>query len=318
MPERQDLDLAGRRVLVTGASGFIGDHLCRKLAATGADVHGTSRGPRADSDSLAWHRVDLGESGAVDELIDAVRPEIVFHLASHVAGARDLELVALTFHANLASTVHLLSAVTRRGGLRRFVQVGSLEEPEPLAAPSSPYAAAKMSASAYARMFHALYGTPVALARLFMVYGPAQNDLKKLIPYLILSLLEGRQPRLSSGTREVDWIYVDDVVDGLIQAATHEDRRGVEDSMSVDLGSGRLVSIRDVVRQLYGLLAPGVEPPFGSLGDRPMEQVRRARVDETEELLGWRPETSLEDGLRATVDWYRRELEAGRIETAAD
>lgn len=303
-------DLAGRRTLVTGASGFIGAHLCRKLRALGAEVHATSRQPQPSGD-LAWHRIDLADAAAVDELVAAARPEIVFHLASHVAGARDLELVAPTFAANLASTVHLLGAVARRG-CRRFVQVGSLEEPEPgepLAVPSSPYAAAKMAASGYARMFHALYGTPVVSARLFMVYGPAQKDLRKLIPYLILSLLRGREPKLSSGVREVDWVYVGDVVDGLILAAARDGLGG----RRVDLGSGRLVTIRALVGELYRQLAPGSEPPFGSLEDRAMEQVRRARMDETEELLGWRPTTTLEAGLAATVDWYRRELEAGRL-----
>ena len=172
--------------------------------------------------------LDLADGAAVGELIDKVRPDVVFHLASHVAGAREVELVAPTFDANLASTVHLLTAVTRHG-CRRFIQVGSLEEPEPgeaVAVPSSPYAAAKMAASAYARMFHGLYGTPVVLARLFMVYGPAQKDLRKLIPYLVLSLLRGREPKLSSGSREVDWIYVDDVVDGLILAAECDGNEG--------------------------------------------------------------------------------------------
>ncbi|MCP3959948.1 MAG: NAD(P)-dependent oxidoreductase [bacterium] len=314
MPETQDLDLAERRVLVTGASGFIGAHLCRALASAGVRLHATSRHSRPGSEALTWHRIDLGDAGEVDKLVGAVRPEIVFHLASYVAGARSVELVPLTFHANLASTVHLLTALTQQGGLRRFVQVGSLEEPEPgepLAVPSSPYAAAKMSASGYARMFHALYDTPVVLARLFMVYGPAQNDLKKLIPYLILSLLEGRPPKLSSGTREVDWIYVDDVVDGLMRAAARNSLGG----RRVDLGSGRLVTIRGVVEELYRQLAPGEAAPFGSLEDRPMEQVRRARMADTEALLGWRPGTSLEDGLRATIAWYRQELEAGRLDT---
>ncbi len=315
MPDDQAIDLSGRKVLVTGASGFIGAHLCTRLVADGASVHGTSRHQQRQRDSLTWHRLDLADETAVAELVEATRPEIVFHLASRVAGGRDLELVPPTFQANLASTVHLLTAATRQG-CRRFVQVGSLEEPEPgeaMPVPSSPYAAAKMAASGYARMFHALYGTPVVLARLFMVYGPAQKDLHKLIPYVILSLLDGREPKLGSGVREVDWIYVGDVVDGLIRAAARDGNEG----RRVDLGSGRLVTIRGVVEELYRQLAPGAEPPFGSLEDRPMEQVRRARADETEQLLGWRPETSLQPGLAATVDWYRRELEAGRLEVDA-
>ncbi len=311
MPGDASIDLAGRQVLVTGASGFIGAHLCRKLEQVGADVHATSRSRQSGSDGLTWHQLDLADAGEVGDLVDKVRPEIVYHLASHVAGARDVELVAPTFEANLASTVHLLTAVQRHG-CRRFVQVGSLEEPEPgepLAVPSSPYAAAKMAASAYARMFHALYGTPVVLARLFMVYGPAQKDLRKLIPYLILELLRGRQPKLSSGGREVDWIYVEDVVDGLILAAERDGNEG----RRVDLGSGRLVTIRRVVETLYRRLAPGELPPFGSLPDRAMEQVRSARSAESYDRLGWRPRTSLEVGLAATADWYRQELEAGRL-----
>ncbi|MCP4659384.1 MAG: NAD(P)-dependent oxidoreductase [bacterium] len=303
-------DLSGRTVLVTGASGFIGSHLCRQLAAAGADVHATSRQARSGS-GLHWHRLDVADRHAVDELITTTRPEVIFHLASYVAGSRDQEAVLLTFDANLAGTIYLLDAASRVG-CRRFIQVGSLEEPavgEPVATPASPYAAAKAAASGYCRMFHALYGTPVVLARLFMVYGPAQQDLKKLIPYVILSLLRGRELKLSSGTRPVDWVYVEDVVDGLLRAARVEGLEGKR----VDLGSGTLVPIRTVVEKLYRLLAPAGEPPFGTLPERPMEQVRAAQVEESEALLGWRPGTSLDQGLLATAHWYRRELEAGRL-----
>ncbi len=311
MPGNSTIDLSGRQVLVTGAGGFIGAHLCRKLVSVGARVHATSREEQPGGGDLSWHRLDLADRAATGKLVEEVSPEIVFHLASHVAGAREVELVAPTFDANLASTVHLLTAV-KHHGCRRFIQVGSLEEPglgEPLAVPSSPYAAAKMAASAYARMFHALYGTPVVLARLFMVYGPAQKDLRKLVPYLVLSLLRGRRPKLSSGNREVDWIYVDDVVDGLILAAERDGNEG----QRVDLGSGKLVPLRKVVETLYRLLAPGLHPPFGTLPDRAMEQVRQARPAESYERLGWRPKIALEVGLAATADWYRRQLEAGRL-----
>lgn len=306
-------------VLVTGGSGFIGRHLCRRLRELGADVHATSRQPNigqgvssgVGSDDWRWHQVDVADGEAVGRLMDTVQPRVVYHLASHVVGARDRELVKSTFDANLASTVHLLDAAARLG-CDRFVQVGSLEEPdldEPLAAPSSPYAAAKAAASSYGRMFHQLYETPVVLARLFMVYGPAQMALKKLVPYVILSLLRGATPQLSSGTRPVDWIFVDDVVEGLVRISQVSGLAG----QRVDLGSGQLHTIQQVVQTLYGLFDRSDVPTFGGLADRPMEQVRKAQTGLTARQLGWSPSISLEDGLRRTIDWYRDELTAGRL-----
>ena len=304
-------ETGGERVLVTGASGFIGGHLARRLVDAGNSVHATSRTPRGSEEGIDWHALDLGDGGEVSRLVREVRPHRIFHLASHVAGARDRSLVLPTFHANLASTVYLLEAAAEVG-CERFVQVGSLEEPDgdgPVEPPSSPYAAAKAAASAYGRMFHQLYDTPVVLARLFMVYGPAQPDVRKLIPYLVLCLLRGEEPKLSSGLRPVDWIYVHDVVEGLVRCGTAEGLAG----RRVDLGSGELVTIRDVVKTLYRQLAPFSEPPWGTLPDRPFEQVRKADIEQTEALLGWTPRFGLEEGLAATADWYGRELAAGRL-----
>ncbi|HVS01463.1 MAG TPA: NAD-dependent epimerase/dehydratase family protein, partial [Thermoanaerobaculia bacterium] len=247
----------------------------------------------------------------VRRLVADAAPDLVINLASLVTGGRERELVLPTFHANLASAVYLLDAATDLG-CHRFLQVGSLEEPEPgepMTTPASPYAAAKWAASAYARMFHQLYQAPVVLLRLFMVYGPGQRDLGKLAPYVTLSLLRGEEPRLSSGKRPVDWVYVDDVVEGLLRAARVP---GIE-GQQLDLGSGKLVPVRTVVEQIYSLLAPAREPRFGTLADRPMEQVRVARATEAEEILGWRAKTPLDEGLATTVAWYRDELGAGRL-----
>jgi nucleoside-diphosphate-sugar epimerase len=219
-----------------------------------------------------------------------------------------------TFQANLASTVNLLVAV-RDAGCRRLVLAGSMEEPEPdagsLPVPASPYAAAKGAASAYARMFHALYGLPVVTARLFMVYGPGQRDLGKLVPHVATSLLRGERPRLSSGRRPVDWIYVDDVVDGLAALATAP---GIEGER-LDLGSGELVTVREVAERLAAIVradGAAAELGVGELPDRPLETVRRADVERTRELTGWRPKVSLDEGLRRTYEGYRLERVAGR------
>ena len=305
-----ELDYRGSRVLVTGASGFIGRRLCRRLRELGADVEPASRQPAPDP-SAAWHQVDLGAADQARRIVEVVRPDVVFHLASQVNEARERAVVISTFRANLASTVYLLDAAAATG-CRRFVQTGSLEEPEPgdpVSTPTSPYAAAKWSASAYGRMFHQLWGTPVVLARLFMVYGPEQRDLTKLVPHVIASLLHGQEPQLASGKRPVDWVYVDDVVEGLVRVGVVPALEGQQ----VDLGTGRLVPVRTVVERLYALLAPGREPAFGAVPDRPMEQVRVARAEESEELLGWAPVVPLDEGLMRTVEWYRAELQSGRL-----
>lgn len=299
--------LAGRKVLVTGASGFIGGHLCQRLVESGAEVHALSRYARSGAGSpLTWWEGDVAEFKTVRALFRKIQPDTVFHLASHVMGAPNLEHVLPTFRANLQSSVNLLTAAAEIG-CRRLVLTGSLAEPEPSKGeifPSAPYAAAKWASSGYARMFHALYGVPAVIARVFMVYGPAQRDLTKLIPYVILSLLQGKPPKIASGERLVDWIYVGDVVEAYIALA---ETAGIEGS-TVEIGSGKLLTIREIVNRVADLVGSGIAPSFGALPDRPMEPVRIANVAQTYERIGWKPVTTLTTGLQRTIEWYREHI----------
>ncbi len=115
------------------------------------------------------------------------------------------------------------------------------------------------------------------------------------------SLLKGEAPKLTSGERLVDWIYVDDVVGGLLLLS---ERPGVEGA-TVDLGSGSLVPVRTVVEHIVRFVGSNVAPAFGALPDRPGEQVRVADAAATYVRLGWRVRTPLEDGLRQTVAWHK-------------
>jgi UDP-glucose 4-epimerase len=297
---------AGRRVLVTGASGFIGAPLCRRLAELGSDVLATSRTRLPEGEGLEWHSCDLADFDATKALFQRARPEFVIHLASRVVGARTPKAVLPTFHSNLTSTVNVLLAA-QQAGCERTVLAGSLEEPEPgptWPVPSSPYAAAKLAANAYGRMFNALFGLPLVILRVFMVYGPAQRDESKLLPYVIKSLLNGQKPRMSSGLREVDWIYVDDVVRAFVRAAFAPGVEGV----TLDIGSGKLVTVRQVVERVFQVLRPGEPPEFGHIPDRPMEQTRVADLGATRRQIGWSPRVSLAEGLSRTIDWYRRRV----------
>lgn len=302
--------MRGVSVLVTGASGFVGARLVEELRARGARVAGVSREARPETPGAPrWLRGDLADPAAVDRLFDAARPEVVFHLASWVSGRRELGDVRPAFAANLASAVHLLVAATR-AGCRRVVLAGSMEEPDLAAgeAPGSPYAAAKAAQALYARFFRALYGTPVVTARIFMVYGPGQRDLQKVVPYSILRGLEAQPAELASGARPVDWIHVDDVARGLVALA---EAPGVEGE-TLDLGRGETVTVGAIVARIAAKL--GAPPPrLGVRPDRPLEAARVADPERTLAATGFRPAVGLDEGLDSTIAWYRAERAAGRL-----
>jgi UDP-glucose 4-epimerase len=301
--------LAGRRTLVTGATGFIGTMLLDRLREANAEVHAVSRTRESgDRDAVQWWRADLAEPEAVERLMRSIQPDSVFHLASHVSGAPTPELVMPTLRSNLLSTINVLEAA-RMAGCRRVVVAGTMVEPDIGASPpvpGSPYAAAKWASSGYARMFHALWDVPAVVLRIFMVYGPRQPDLRKIVPHVIVSLLNGEPPRISSGALNVDWIYTDDVLDALLLAAATP---GIEGA-TVDVGSGELVSIRGLVERLARLIDADVELEFGGMPDRPLEWPRTADLEHAAAVLGWRPKVPLDEGLRRSVAWYRQRLAA--------
>lgn len=304
--------LSGKKVLITGASGFLGSHLCDRLCENNVEIHAVSRTERtSDQDSLQWWHGNMEDIEVVQNLFHTIKPDVVFHLSGMVTAAAGAELVLPTFNSLLVTTVNILT-VAAKTGCDRVISIASLEEPEPgqnEATPISPYAAAKWASSAYSRMFHQLYQTPVVLVRPFMTYGPGQN-VRKIIPSVTLSLLQSEPPKLASGQRQVDWIYVDDVISGMLAAAQVPHVEGC----TFDLGSGTLVSIRSVVQQLTNLVNPQIEPSFGALPDRPVEKVRVANTAYTYEKLGWQPVISLETGLEQTVDWYRQQIAATTIQ----
>jgi UDP-glucose 4-epimerase len=288
-----------QRALITGASGFIGLHLCRALLGSGYEVHALSRSePKVSDTRLHWHKVDLTDSEATRRAFARIRADLVWHLCSYAQGERELALVLPTFRGEIETAVNVLASVTE-SGCRRLIMAGSLEESDPGDVPLSPYAAAKAASRTYARMFHQLYGLPVVMTRIFMTYGPGQSA-KKLIPHSIDCMLQGHPLKIASPSRKVDWLYVEDVVQGLLAVAAAPDLEG----KSVDLGSGEMVEICDVVCRIQRLINPSALVEFDSSPGRALEQVRCADSATTYALTGWRPTISLDAGLTRTVDSY--------------
>jgi UDP-glucose 4-epimerase len=293
------------KVLITGASGFLGGHLVERLAAAGARLHLVSRSPAPSGLPGCWYQQDLSDARGTEDLLRRIEPELIFHLTSESRGGTELDNVLPTFRNDLACAVNCLIAATRVR-CRRTIIIGSLEEPDGRShiesaarASLTPYAVAKNATRVYADLFRAAYGLPLVMVTLFMTYGPRQKPFK-VIPYTILTLLAGEQPRLSSGKRLVDWIYVDDVIDCFVAAGTAPDLEG----KTFEVGSSELVSIASAAN-LIGSLIPGSKAIlFGAEQDRGHDRV--SNIGPAAQYLGWQPRTPLRQGLEATIDWYRQ------------
>lgn len=173
--------------------------------------------------------------------------------------------------------------------------------------PCSPYAAAKAAATGYARLFHAQWDLPVTVLCIAMVYGPDQPDSPKLVPYVSQCVLDGDPPSLSSGTRPVDWVYVEDVAAALIRAATRPAATG----QVIDVGSGGTATVADVVTELADLAGYRGPLGFGDMTDRRDDVAHVADPDPAAEYLGWRADTPLREGLARTLAWHQTQQRPG-------
>ena len=296
--------IRNRRVLITGASGFVGLHLCEALLELGAEIHALSRNAGLQSlpDGITLHTVDLRNLDSVKHCLENAKPDVVYHLASLVNTRQNLNLVLPTLNNNLVGSVNLFLALAERS-FERLVVVGSSEEPAAGrlgAIANSPYAAAKEAETAYARMFHNIFSLPMVLVRPFLSYGPRQPK-EKIIPYVITSLLKGVTPEVSSGRRVCDLIFMQDLVMELILSGFKPGLVG----KAIDLGIGVGITLRDVINLISQQIEASVKPKFGAIPDRLFEVPQIANAEETYRLIGYRPLWTLNEGIKLTIDWYR-------------
>jgi nucleoside-diphosphate-sugar epimerase len=256
---------------------------------------------------------DLRDGAAVESALAQAAPQFVFHLAA--LGVTDPGIdPGLALAVNVGGALHLLEAVKKRASvqddIRRIVlagtchEYGARETVEGLD-PFNAYAASKVAAWAYGRMYWRAYDLPVITVRPFQVYGPGQLE-HTLIPAAIRKGLTGRDFSTTPGEQERDFIYVDDVVAGMVAAAAAP---GI-DGHSVDLGTGQTHSVRQVVDRIWTMARAQGRILRGDLPYRRSEVKHLvADADRTAQLTGWRAQVGLEEGLRETVRWYKESLE---------
>ncbi|HEX6387195.1 MAG TPA: GDP-mannose 4,6-dehydratase [Anaerolineae bacterium] len=291
------------RVLVTGATGFIGRSLVPQLVAGNdirvtilvretyghADIRQLSPPLAELRDRIGVVYADLRNFQLTLRAVQEAEPEGVLHLAA--AGVTDPFLgIDTALRHNLSGTINLLRACFEKTHNTRQCIVA--RTPGELSA-MNVYAASKAAAWNFCQMYARTQQWPIQGAMIFQAYGPGQPE-DTLIPSALKAALAGDDFPMTAGSQERDWIYVEDVASGLAAMLGRDLPAGT----TVDLGTGRLTSIAEVVAQIYALAGRDGRPLVGALPDRPGEAARQvADAGRTESLIGWRAAVSLREGL---------------------
>jgi len=322
-----------RQVFVTGATGFVGAQVVRHLVERGASVVCLQRDavPVDPLDLFDLRRRVTVAHGSVEDLaameriLNEYEVEAVFHLAAQALVGVANRSPMSTFETNIRGTYSLLEACRQRPSVKRIVVASSdkaygtqaqlpYREDYPLLG-LFPYDASKACTDVLARSFAHTFGLPVAVTRFANIYGPGDLNLSRIIPGTIASVLRDEPPVIrSDGTPVREFVYVDDVARGYLLLAEKVDEVRGE---AFNFGAGEPVAMLDLVTRIIRLAGKQGQLEPRVMLQRKIEHEIDAQYLSSEKVaarLGWKAEVSLDEGLRRTIDWYRKHLD--KITTA--
>lgn len=323
--------MQGRKILVTGADGFIGSHLTEILLARGAEVRALSLYNSFNtwgwldhilqSDNLEVVCGDVRDPHFCKEITKGV--ETIFHLAALIAIPYSYVAPDSYVDTNVKGTLNICQAAKENGcnriihtstsevyGTARYVPI---DEKHPLQ-PQSPYSASKIGADSMAKSFHAAFGLPVTIARPFNTYGPRQSN-RAVIPTIITQIAAGKKViSLGDVSPTRDFNYVLDTCRGMIDLALCDDAIGE----TVNIGSNFEISVGDTLNMIRELMNSDVEFVCEKQRLRPKDsEVFRLWCDNTKihSLTGFKPQYTLRQGLQKTIDWFTEPENLKRFKT---
>lgn len=332
------MDYRGLRVLVTGADGFIGSHLTERLAGAGAeltalscynsfDSHGWLDDlPDATRARLQLVRGDIRDPGFVRGIVHG--QDVVFHLAALIAIPYSYVAAHSYVETNVVGTLNVLEAA-RDAGVRRIVHTSTsevygsaitmpIEESHPLQG-QSPYSASKIGADMMAEAFARSFNLPVAILRPFNTFGPRQSE-RAVIPTVLRQMLDPACEAVEMGDLSTvrDFTFVEDTAAAFMAIGSAP---GITFGRPYNAGSGKAVTVGELIEiaaELTGCSKP-VRQAAGRM--RPGNSEVRALLAESSRIAadaGWRPETSLREGLGRTIAWWRNRIACGLVRKKSD
>ena len=303
-----------KKVLITGATGFVGACLAEDLVRDGMEVHVIAR-----KTSNSWrlekikkligiHEVDLCDCEQVDSLLTEIKPENIFHLATYGAYHYQ-DNWKQTVNTNVIGTMNLMNSALKVD-FDSFINIGSSSEygnkaesmrEDMILEPINTYGVTKASAALYGRMLGSNLNRRIATVRLFSVYG-YYEEKSRLVPTVILSCLKGEAPALASGDAVRDFIFVKDVIDLIKTVSNSKDICG----KIYNAGTGKQHSVADMVNTIISEVGEKIVPKWGTVPGRASDTEKwEADMSLVNKEFAWKPKYSLDEGVKATVDWFR-------------
>lgn len=320
------MDWKGKKVLVTGSEGFIGSHLTEKLVSLGADVRAfvlyNSFGKWGwldtlkdnDKKKLDIFMGNICEAYNVKKAMEGI--DVVFHLAALIGIPYSYYSPESYVSTNVMGTLNVLQAA-REAGVKKIVHTSTsetygtaiyapIDEKHPLQG-QSPYSASKIGADMMAESFYRSFDMPVAIIRPFNTYGPRQSA-RAVIPTIISQILSGsKKIKLGSLSPVRDLTFVSDTVRGFIKVAESDKSAG----NVINIGSGKGVTIGELAEKIFELTGSELEIESDGTRVRPQKsEVMKLICDnkKASDLLGWKPEYTLEKGLLETIEFIKNNL----------
>jgi nucleoside-diphosphate-sugar epimerase len=301
-----------RRVLLTGASGFIGSHCVQPLIDRGYEVHAVSRSPRsANGSGATWHEIDLLRPGSARALVDRVKPTHLLHLAWFVVPGK---LVTAPENFDwVGASFELVRRFADAGGTRLCVCGSGYEydwahgyciEGLTPCVPDTVYGACKHALHEMVRTFSAGRELSAAWARVFFLYGPNEHP-ERLVSSVIRSLLLGEPARCSHGRQIRDYLHVQDVAEGLVAVLDSESRD------AINVSSGQATTLREIASAIGRLTGRPELVQLGALPARANDVPLVVGSNAKATALGWQPRYDLESGLLQTIEWWRAQDQKG-------